>query len=664
LKRIYKISLILIFAAVAAAFNPFRANAMERAAGYCENGAVSVTVGGLPSAPQKVQGSYPNCTVTVYQTGTLTLATLYSDNAATPTPLSNPFTSSSDGSWFFYAVNGRYDVRLSGGTPPSIPTPFTRADVLLCDPASATGTLNCSGGASGSDHNLLSTTHLDTIPASPPTRGDIITAQNQTSPTGVNPSWARLPLGADTYVLTSNGTDAIWAPASSASCPLGAADTRYVDSTSGSDSNTGRNWCSAYATEGAAVTALTGTGGWVYVAPNYTGTAASSVPANIHILETNQFDAVSPSVRRFSFPDWTDDTQDILPTLTMNTATPSSTATVLAANHAFGEDFEDASIVGSTLVPSTSASFDNAIGVLGVADAQGQQTQSSGVEGICYSEFNATDCTGTVGLATSSAAAQTTTSLEGGWFQVWPKTTVNNVDGVVVRGTTSNMPLTDAGPNLPTAAFDIRGSGTLEQTWLHGLYMEDWTVWQPIYLGLQKNPDTGTVPDRGNNGILFAWQYDLSIEETSQLRVTGSTSALYPYGGDFQFVNNHANGTASTATVTVQTNATGYVSVDAINPVAFSATANFDRSLGKIQKTTLTGDMTAPTLSNCAAGQTVIFDIVEDGTGGHAFTPPANLHGFGSITTTADFHNRQMFYCDGSSSNSGGYSVGAMQSGT
>lgn len=447
-------------------------------------------------------------------------------------------------------------------------------------------------------------------------------------------------------------------------CSNGASGTRYVDSAAGSDSNTGLNWCSAYATEQTAVTALTATGGWVYEAPNYTGAAAATVPANIHILRTNQFDAVSNSVERLSFPDWTDDTQNALSSLTMMTATPSSTTTALSQSHVFGEDFENFAFTGSTLVPSTSASFNNIGGVLGLADVQGQQTQSNGVEGICYSEFNTTDCTGVTGLATTSAAAQTTTSLEGGWFQVWPKTPVNNVDGVVVRGTTSNMPLTNAGPNLPTAAFDIRGSGTLEQTWLQGLYMEDWTVWQPIYLGLNKNPDTSTVPDRGNNGILFAWQYNLSTEETSQLRVTGSTSALYPFGGDFQFVNSHANGTVSTATVTVQTNATGNVKVEALKAVTFSATPAFDRSLGAVQTITLTANVTSSTLANCAAGQTVVFDIIENGTGGFTFSAPANLHGFGSITTTANFHNRQMFYCDGSSSSSGGYSISAMQSGT
>lgn len=53
----------------------------------------------------------PSVTVTVNLTGTATLATLFSDNAFTP--LANPFTSNTDGTYQFYARNGRYDVVLT-----------------------------------------------------------------------------------------------------------------------------------------------------------------------------------------------------------------------------------------------------------------------------------------------------------------------------------------------------------------------------------------------------------------------------------------------------------------------------------------------------------------------------------------------------------------------
>ena len=102
------------------------ASARNRAFGFCEVGDKTVVVSGLNGAP-KVQASYPGCTVTVYLTGTLTLATLYSDNSSTP--LANPFTaSSSTGYWFFYADDGRYDIVESGA---GFPAPFTISDYNL-----------------------------------------------------------------------------------------------------------------------------------------------------------------------------------------------------------------------------------------------------------------------------------------------------------------------------------------------------------------------------------------------------------------------------------------------------------------------------------------------------------------------------------------------------
>lgn len=71
-----------------------------------------------------------SATITVYQTGTLTPATIYADNLATP--LSNPFTSDANGLWMFYAANGRYDVQMSSGSPTISPA-YTLSDFLLSD---------------------------------------------------------------------------------------------------------------------------------------------------------------------------------------------------------------------------------------------------------------------------------------------------------------------------------------------------------------------------------------------------------------------------------------------------------------------------------------------------------------------------------------------------
>jgi hypothetical protein len=91
--------------------------------GFCVQGGVSAAVQGLQST-NKLQGIIPSCTVTVYLTGTHTLATLYSD--AVGDPLTNPFTAAAlgtalPGQWLFFAENNvGYDIVLSGGILPNV----------------------------------------------------------------------------------------------------------------------------------------------------------------------------------------------------------------------------------------------------------------------------------------------------------------------------------------------------------------------------------------------------------------------------------------------------------------------------------------------------------------------------------------------------------------
>lgn len=117
---------IALLAVVAFAWTP-TARANERAYGFCTSGDQPIVVSGLSALPHAL-GSYASCTVTVYNSGTQTLATLYSDNI--DTPLGNPFTATSQGYWEFYAASGRYDVTVSGG---GLPSPFTYSDILLND---------------------------------------------------------------------------------------------------------------------------------------------------------------------------------------------------------------------------------------------------------------------------------------------------------------------------------------------------------------------------------------------------------------------------------------------------------------------------------------------------------------------------------------------------
>ena len=91
--------------------------------GQCSVGGIKAKTQGANS-DNTFMGSYPKCTVTVYLTGTATLATIYSNS--TGTPLSNPFTAQVNALWDFFAAQGvGYDVVLSGGSPIQFPSSIT-----------------------------------------------------------------------------------------------------------------------------------------------------------------------------------------------------------------------------------------------------------------------------------------------------------------------------------------------------------------------------------------------------------------------------------------------------------------------------------------------------------------------------------------------------------
>lgn len=94
--------------------------------GFCEVGKTQIITSAIPSTTY-AQGSFPACTVTVYNHSTVTLSTIFSDSSGTP--LGNPFTASStSGLYQFFAAQGDYDIKLSGA---GIPTPLTISGVTL-----------------------------------------------------------------------------------------------------------------------------------------------------------------------------------------------------------------------------------------------------------------------------------------------------------------------------------------------------------------------------------------------------------------------------------------------------------------------------------------------------------------------------------------------------
>lgn len=122
--------LVIVLATTGVLATQSLAQTVVKRQGYCERGGQRVNTNGA-SSTTTVQQSLPSCTITVYLTGTVTLATLYS-NAAGTTPLANPFTADATGYYFYYTTPGRYDERFSGGTAPNnIASPFTKTDIQI-----------------------------------------------------------------------------------------------------------------------------------------------------------------------------------------------------------------------------------------------------------------------------------------------------------------------------------------------------------------------------------------------------------------------------------------------------------------------------------------------------------------------------------------------------
>lgn len=162
--------------------------ANEAARGFCEVGNTSALTQGLAST-NRLQASYPKCTVTVLLHGTTTKATIFKDNNSSPTPQDNPFTANADGSWILYAGLGHYDVTLSGGLNGGFPTPFTLSDVLLED---CTTDTQCGGGGGGGGSPALpvDVPQTDTV-TNPPTPARTAGALDivNTGDGGSHPHW-------------------------------------------------------------------------------------------------------------------------------------------------------------------------------------------------------------------------------------------------------------------------------------------------------------------------------------------------------------------------------------------------------------------------------------------------------------------------------------------
>ena len=175
---------------------PSPVSARAKLQGYVVQGNTTLTItGGIGTITRKVQGSFPAATVTIYDAGTTDISTIYSDNSGSAK--ANPFTSASDGGWFFYANDGRYDVKFSGT---GITTPFTLGDFSLFDSTGGTtGTVLM--GQTSAPAIWTTATFPTTV-----TEGDILYG-SATNVVG------KLPVGTVGKILYTTGTLPAWTTA-------------------------------------------------------------------------------------------------------------------------------------------------------------------------------------------------------------------------------------------------------------------------------------------------------------------------------------------------------------------------------------------------------------------------------------------------------------------
>jgi hypothetical protein len=181
------------------------AMARQRIQGFCEQGGQTINVLSYTSSTATpVMRSYaPGCSVKVYITGSspLTLATIYSTSGGTS--LSNPFTASVTGYWFFYSDNGHYDVQLSGG---GIPTPFTLGDLEALDLSVSLPIVNTSGTLSCPTCMTLDTAQTVTVTGVKTFDAPIFIESNQITDTNAFSAWGGASLNDSTalgYVVVN-----------------------------------------------------------------------------------------------------------------------------------------------------------------------------------------------------------------------------------------------------------------------------------------------------------------------------------------------------------------------------------------------------------------------------------------------------------------------------
>ena len=688
---------------------PSKCLSKEKYQNYCNEGAFHTTTQGLQST-EFVQRSFPSCTVQVFLAGTVTLATLFSDNVGTP--LGNPFTANSSGYFSFYAGNGRYDVKLYNAL---IPTPFTWGDILLCDPADGGCGPFFAGEAMQVDGTLIGTEPIF----------DFLTGTN-TSLLGVNDAGnnrAKLTINSCGVTQVGGADVGVCEPKINLIAGSG------VTLTPAADHGNTRNNVTIAASGGAVCTNLsqvtdlyvdttgndsTGTGTignpWLTI-PHAIDAGVPGIVCGRYIIHLKTAGTyvgrVNLAGRVFAGGGQTGRGNAYWP---YSDSDPPSGITDNTWPYSWVE------IVGSTATTGTFFIQPNA-GATGTCDGDSVISMSHSnltLRGVTvrYGGFGVladnesllnlagvaftASCTDILvnhdsrlhfdGSGTVNDDHQHYITMTNGTVSAVP---VNMNDGIVLSdgsfmddnpSTNDQQPLLGGGAAI--SFTDNNGAAAA----LHALNVEAGSYFNLLAeFDVTVNPANsegacvwmdnahGTIDGglfctgvnstntnavflkssvlsmEGNGGIwsLTNWFNGFRLEQGSEISPTDGFLSLTNVTHTF---NSRGGGSASPPTIVRSRDIfTGVGSV--IQTVAFSATPVFNPSNGGIMKITLTGDVTSSTFTSGSGqdGQEVVFFVCQDSGGGHAFAFPANVHGAGTIDPTASKCNVQQLFYEASS---------------
>jgi len=136
-----------------------------------------------------------------------------------------------------------------------------------------------------------------------------------------------------------------------------------------------------------------------------------------------------------------------------------------------------------------------------------------------------------------------------------------------------------------------------------------------------------TITGTGFTGTLMVLlnAQKLTIVSSTSTQIVATLNSI-PIPGAYRLIVK--SGTASAPFVVT-------VSRDSIKIVPFSASPIFDLSLGNVQKITMSGNVTSPTIINGFPGQQFTLMICADSSGDYIFYPPATLRGVSSTVNVS-----------------------------